>query len=39
MSFLKSYLKNLDIERIPEKQAPPVVMKQFDQEIQKILDH
>ena len=37
--FLKPYHKDLDEERMQTKRASPLVMKQFDQEIEKILDH
>ena len=30
ISFLKPYHKDLDIERVQEKRAPPMVIKQFD---------
>ena len=39
VSFLKPYHEDLDEERMQTKQASPLVMKQFDQEIEKILDH
>ncbi|RVW29300.1 hypothetical protein CK203_103583 [Vitis vinifera] len=31
--------EDLDAERVQTKRAPPLVMKQFDREIEKILDH
>ncbi|KAL6325717.1 hypothetical protein AAG906_024535 [Vitis piasezkii] len=37
--FLKSYYEDLDVERMQTKRAPYLVMKQFDQEAEKILDH
>ena len=39
LSFLKPYHEDLDAERVQTKRAPPLVMKQFDREIEKILDH
>ena len=39
VSFLKPYHEDLDAERVQTKRAPPLVMKQFDREIEKILDH
>ena len=39
VSFLKSYHEDLDVERVQTKWAPPLVMKQFDQEVEKILGH
>ena len=39
LSFLKPYHEDLDAERVQTKRAPPLVMKQFDREIKKILDH
>ncbi|RVW70701.1 Transposon Tf2-8 polyprotein [Vitis vinifera] len=39
VSFLKPYHEDLDAERVQTKRAPPLVMKQFDWEIEKILDH
>ena len=38
VSFLKPYHEDLDEERVQTKRVPPLVMKQFDQEV-KILDH
>ncbi|RVW59558.1 Transposon Tf2-11 polyprotein [Vitis vinifera] len=37
--FLKPYHEDLDTEKMQTKRAPPLVMKQFDREIEKILDH
>ncbi|RVW19034.1 Transposon Tf2-2 polyprotein [Vitis vinifera] len=39
VSFLKPYHEDLDAEMVQTKRAPPLVMKQFDREIEKILDH
>ncbi|RVW38113.1 hypothetical protein CK203_091307 [Vitis vinifera] len=39
VSFLKSYHEDLDVERVQTKWASPLVMKQFDQEVEKILCH
>ena len=39
VGFLKPYHEDLDAERVQTKRAPPLVMKQFDREIEKILDH
>ena len=39
VSFMKPYHEDLDVENVQTKWAPPLVMKQFDQEIEKILDH
>ena len=39
VSFLKPYHEDLDAERVQTKRAPPLVMKQFDREIEKIWDH
>ena len=39
VSFLKPYHEDLDVERVQTKRASPLVMKQFDREIEKILDH
>ncbi|RVW21226.1 Transposon Tf2-2 polyprotein [Vitis vinifera] len=39
VSFLKPYHEDLDAERVQTKRAPPLVMKQFDRELEKILDH
>ncbi|RVW29571.1 hypothetical protein CK203_077441 [Vitis vinifera] len=39
VSFLKPYHEDLNAERVQTKWAPPLVMKQFDREIKKILDH
>ena len=39
VSFLKPYHEDLDAERVQTKRAPLLVMKQFDREIEKILDH
>ena len=39
VSFLKPYHEDLDAERVQTKWAPPLAMKQFDREIEKILDH
>ena len=39
VSFLKPYHEDLDAERVQTKRAPPLVMKQFEREIEKILDH
>ena len=39
VSFLKPYHEDLDAERVQTKRAPPLVMKGFDREIEKILDH
>ncbi|RVW58793.1 Transposon Tf2-2 polyprotein [Vitis vinifera] len=39
VSFLKPYHEDLDAERMQTKRAPPLVMKQFDRELEKILDH
>ncbi|RVW83532.1 hypothetical protein CK203_054218 [Vitis vinifera] len=33
------YQEDLDAERVQTKRTPPLVMKQFDREIEKILDH
>ena len=38
VNFLKSYHGDLDGERVQTKRTPPLVMKQFDQEVEKILD-
>ena len=38
-SFLKPYHEDLDAKRVQRKRVPFLVMKQFDQEIEKILDH
>ena len=34
VSFLKPYHEDLDAERVQTKRAPPLVMKQFDREIE-----
>ena len=39
VSFLKPYHEDLDVEMVQTKRAPRLVMKQFDREIEKILDH
>ena len=39
VSFMKPYPEDLDVENVQTKWAPPLVMKQFDREIEKILDH
>ena len=39
VSFLKPYHEDLHAERVQTKRVPPLVMKQFDREIEKILDH
>ena len=39
VSFLKLYHRDSDKERVQEIRAPPVVMKQFDQQVEHILDH
>ena len=39
VSFLKPYHEDLDAEMVQTKRVPPLVMKQFDREIKKILDH
>ena len=39
VSLLKPYHEDLDAERVQTKRAPPLVMKEFDREIEKILDH
>ncbi|RVW75511.1 Transposon Tf2-2 polyprotein [Vitis vinifera] len=39
VSFLKPYHEDLDADRVQTKRAPPLVMKQFDRELEKILDH
>ena len=39
VNFLKPYHEDLDEERVQTKRVPPLVMKQFDQEVKKILDH
>ena len=39
VSFLKPYHEDLDEERVQTKRVLPLVMKQFDQEVKKILDH
>ena len=39
VSFLKSYHEDLDAERVQIRRVPPLVMKQFDQEVERILDH
>ncbi|RVW62992.1 Transposon Tf2-12 polyprotein [Vitis vinifera] len=39
VSFLKPYHDDLNAERVQTKRTPPLVMKQFDREIVKILDH
>ena len=37
--FLKPFHEDLDKEKVQEKQAPLVVMKQFDREVEKVLNH
>ena len=39
ISFLKPFHEDLDKERVEEKRSPLVVMKQFDREVEKILNH
>ena len=39
VSFLKPYYEDPDTKRVQTKRAPPLLMKQFDQEVEKILDH
>ena len=39
VSFLKPYHEDLDAKRMQTKRSPHLVMKQFDREIEKILDH
>ena len=39
VSFLKPYHEDLDEERVQTKRVLPLVMKQFDQEVKKILNH
>ena len=37
--FVKPYHEDFDINRVQTKRTPFLVMKQFDQEVKKILDH
>ena len=39
VSILKPYHEDLDTERVQTKRTPPLVMKQFHREVEKILDH
>ena len=39
VSFLKPYHEDLHAKRVQTNRVPPLVMKQFDQEIEEILDH
>ena len=39
VKFLKPYYEDLDAEMVQTKRAPSLIMKQFDREIEKILDH
>ena len=39
VSFLKSYHRDSGKERVQEVRAPLLVMKQFDQKVEQILDH
>ena len=39
VNFLKPYFEDADQERAQVKRAPPLVMKQFDKKVEKILNH
>ena len=39
VSFLKSYHGDLDTARVQRQRAPPLVIKEFDQQVEQILDH
>ena len=39
VSFLKTYHGDLDTARVQRQQAPPLVIKEFDQQVEQILDH
>ena len=39
VSFLKSYHGDLDTSRVQMQRAPPLVIKEFDQQAEQILDH
>ena len=39
VSFLKPYHEDLDAERVQIRRIPSLVMKSFDREVDKILDH
>ena len=39
VSFLKPYFEDAEPGRAQVKRAPPLVMKQFDKEVKKIMNH